>query len=147
MDRDAGVLVGIDLALSGDGVLLALERAPRENVAGLEDGGGVAEDEIDGAVDTAFAVELAEGMDVESILVGVEFAAVEDNEISAREDGDGLLLDGTGGVLECHVYGGETFAENRCIDENTSNIIIWESLRPYPLNLIHDKGNFFHNFR
>lgn len=47
----------------------------------MEDDCCVAEDEVNGAVDVAFAVELTEGVDVESVLVADEAALVEDGEI------------------------------------------------------------------
>ena len=78
MYGDAGVLVGVGASLGGDGVLLAGERPTQVYVAALNDGDGVPEDEVDGAIDVAVAVELALGVDVEGVLVSLEAAAVED---------------------------------------------------------------------
>ena len=43
----------------------------------MEHDGGVSEDEVDGAADGAVAVELAERVDVESVLVAEDLAAIE----------------------------------------------------------------------
>lgn len=82
-DGDAGVLVRVLSALGGEDVLLVVVGFPRVEVAVLEDDGGVAEDEIDGAVDVALAVELAERVDVESVLVANEAALVKCGEVGA----------------------------------------------------------------
>lgn len=52
-------------------------RCPYENVAVLYDHRCIAEDEIDGAVDVTVSVELAKGVDVESVLVCFDAASVE----------------------------------------------------------------------
>ncbi|KAH0466861.1 hypothetical protein IEQ34_004099 [Dendrobium chrysotoxum] len=83
VDGDSGVLVGISPSLSGDGVLLAAKGLAGVDIAVLEDHGGVAEDEIDSAVDVAVAVELALAVDVEGVLVSLKAAAVEDGEVGA----------------------------------------------------------------
>lgn len=81
VDREARVLVWVGLALRRDGVVLAPQRLARLDAAVLEYRGGVAEDEVDGARDGAVAVELAVGVGVEGVLVGVEAAAVEDGAV------------------------------------------------------------------
>nr|GLL23334.1 hypothetical protein MIMGU_mgv1a022106mg [Ipomoea trifida] len=65
--EDRAVLYGdsryferVAAGLGGDDGELAGHRHSGDDVAALEDGGGVAEDVIDGAVDVAFPVELAE---------------------------------------------------------------------------------------
>lgn len=83
MDGNSGVLVRVGSALSRDGVLLLVHGPPGEDHAVLEDDGGVAEDEVYGAVDVAFFVELPLGMDIESVLVAFEATAIEDREVSA----------------------------------------------------------------
>lgn len=82
-DGDAGVLVRVLSALGGEDVLLVCVGFSRVEVAVLEDDGGVAEDEIDSAVDVALAVELAERVDVKSVLVADEAALVKCGEVGA----------------------------------------------------------------
>ena len=62
------------------------------DVAVLEYDGGVAEDEVNGAGDQAVYEELAVVVDVKSVLVGEEVAAVEGGEIGANSECDGLVL-------------------------------------------------------
>lgn len=114
MDRDPGVLVGVRPALRGDRVFLVGHRLSGKDVAVLEDGGSIAEDEVDSAVDVAFAVELAEGVDVECVLVALEAASVERGEVGLVPDCYGLVLCGAGRVLECDVYGDESVSGNGC---------------------------------
>lgn len=83
MDHDARVLIRVGSALRCDGVLLAWHRLPDVDGAVLDDGGCVAEDEVDGAEDLAVAVELALGVDVESVLVAFEAAPVENGVVGA----------------------------------------------------------------
>ncbi|KAH0467288.1 hypothetical protein IEQ34_004526 [Dendrobium chrysotoxum] len=83
VDGDSGILVGISSSLSGDRVLLAAKGLAGVDIAVLEDDGGVAEDEVDGAVDVAVAVELALAVDVDGVLVSLKAAAVEDGEVGA----------------------------------------------------------------
>ena len=77
LDHYAGVLVRVEPALSRDRVLLARVGTPGLDGAVLEDDGGVAEDEVDGAGDEAVCEELAVVVDVEGVLVCKEVAAVE----------------------------------------------------------------------
>lgn len=81
-------------------------------VAVLEDDGGVAEDEIDGAVDVAFAVELAEGMNVEGVLVAHEAALVECREISPAPKGYRLVFAWACCVLKRNALGYEPVSHN-----------------------------------
>lgn len=71
-------MVRVDFSLGGDGVLLVGHRLPGEDVAVLEDDGGVTEHEIDCSNDVAFAVELAVRVCVKCVLETVESASVED---------------------------------------------------------------------
>ena len=80
MDRDSGVLIRICAALGGDRDRLVW-RIAGDDVAILDYDGGVAENEIDGAVNVALFVELAFGEDVESVLKAFEAAAVVDGEV------------------------------------------------------------------
>lgn len=82
-DRNPGVLVRVLSSLGGEDVFLVFVRLAGVEVAVLEDDGGVAEDKVDGAVDVAFAVELAEGVDVEGVLVADEAALVECGKVGA----------------------------------------------------------------
>ena len=77
MDGDSGVLIRIGTALGGDGDGF-VRRITGDDVAILEYDGGIAEDEIDGAVNVALFVELAFGVNVESVLIPFEAATVED---------------------------------------------------------------------
>lgn len=70
MNDDAGVLVWVGSTLSGDHVLLFGIGAAGLDVTVLEDDGGVAKDEINGADDHAVNEKLTIGVDVKSILVG-----------------------------------------------------------------------------
>ncbi|EYU24969.1 hypothetical protein MIMGU_mgv1a022106mg, partial [Erythranthe guttata] len=80
VDRYPGVLVRVGSSLGGDDVLLLVHWAACVDHAVLQNGGGVAKDEVDGAVDVAFFVELALRVDVECVLVPFEAAAVEHGE-------------------------------------------------------------------
>jgi len=81
LNRGAGVLVRVLLALGRDGVELFWHRLSRLDVALLEDHGCIAKDEINGACDGAFTVELAVGVCVQGVLVPIEEATVEDGPI------------------------------------------------------------------
>ena len=63
------VLVRVGSTLGCDHVLLARVGAPRMDVTVLEHRRGIAKDEVNGARDQAVDVELAVGMDVETVLV------------------------------------------------------------------------------
>ncbi|BAS71379.1 Os01g0254350 [Oryza sativa Japonica Group] len=82
MEGEAGVLVGVPPALRRDaaGVLAGGGREGRDGGA-LDDGDAVAEDEVDGAGDAAVAVELAEGVRVERVLVALDGDAEEGGAI------------------------------------------------------------------
>lgn len=110
---DAGVLVGVLPPLRGEDVLLAGVRSARVEAAALEHGGGVAEDEVDGAVDVAVAVELAEGVGVERVLVPREAAAVEGGEVGVDAEGHRLVLARPRRVLHRQVARQETRAHHR----------------------------------
>lgn len=63
----------------------------KKEVAALEDGRGVSEDEVDGAVDAALSVELPEGEGVEGVLVAGDGAPVEDRVTAWPCPGPALL--------------------------------------------------------
>nr|GMD60927.1 Os01g0312600 [Ipomoea batatas]GMD70965.1 Os01g0312600 [Ipomoea batatas] len=100
LDRNAGVLVGILPSLRGEDVLLIVHGFPGVEIAVLEDDGGVAEYEVHRAVDVAVAVELAEGVDVESVLVRNEAAVEEDRQVGAAPQRHRLVLFRSGIVLD-----------------------------------------------
>lgn len=77
MNGSTGILVRIRSPLCGDGVELVAHWETWIDVAVLEDHGGVAEYEIDGAVDVALSVELAKRVRVQCVLVSFEATAVE----------------------------------------------------------------------
>ena len=77
MDRYPGGLVRVNAPLRGDGIGLARQGLSGVDVAVLEDGSCIAEDEVDRAIDFTVTVELTEGVGVEGVLVAHEFTAVE----------------------------------------------------------------------
>lgn len=115
LDDDPRVLIGVVAALGGDHVALAGVGAAGVDVAVLEDDGCVAEDEVDGAGDEAARVELAEGVDVEGVLVGQHVAAVEGAEVRVHAEGHRLVLRRARRVLERDVTGQEPPAHHRCM--------------------------------
>ncbi|CAA6664574.1 unnamed protein product [Spirodela intermedia] len=109
LNGDAGVLVGIVAALGDDGVGLTRDGHPGEDIAGLEHDGSVAEDEVDGTVDVALPVELAEGVHIEGVLVSRHDAAVERREVSVHSEGRCLALRRPRCVVESYVPCEESF--------------------------------------
>jgi hypothetical protein len=103
VEDDAGALARIVPALRGDGVLLARQRHARPEVAALEHGGGIAEDEVHGAVDVAVAVELAVRMRVQRVLVPGDAAAVDDGAVGAHAQRHRLVPRRPRPVLHRHV--------------------------------------------
>ena len=75
----------------------------------VEDGGGVAEDEVDAALDIGVDVVLAAVVGEERVLMAEEAAVLEDGAVGANSDGDGLT-GVAGGVFEGEVVGFETGA-------------------------------------
>lgn len=101
-------------ALGRDGDLLEREWVPREDIAVLEDRGPIAEDKVDGAGDGALAVELAEGVGVEGVLVALHAAPVEGGLVRVDAEGDALVALRAGGVAECYVTCDESLARDGC---------------------------------
>lgn len=114
MEDDPRGLSALRSALGGDDALLIFEGFPDDHLAVLEDGGCVAEDEIDGAGDGAVTVKLAVGVGVECILVAVHLAVVENGLIRLNSEGHGLVFFRSGGVFESHVFGHESRTDHRC---------------------------------
>lgn len=83
LDGRAGVLVRVRAALCRHGVLLPGHSAARHKLAVLDDHGGVAKDEVNGAGDGAVAEELPQGVGVEGVLVALDLAAIDDGLIGA----------------------------------------------------------------
>ena len=75
----------------------------------VEDGGGVAEDEVDAAFDVGVDVVLAAVVGEEGVLMAEEAAVLEDGAVAAIGYGDGLA-GVAGGVLEGDVVGLEAGA-------------------------------------
>ena len=57
------------------------KRATRKDLAVLEDGVAVAEDEIDGSVDVAFTVELSKGVGIKCVLVAFDTASIKGRSV------------------------------------------------------------------
>lgn len=74
------------------------------NFGAVEDGGGVAEDEVDAAFDVGVEVVLAAVVGEEGVLVAEEAAVLEDGAVGADGGGDGPA-GVAGGVLEGDVVG------------------------------------------
>lgn len=106
-------LVGSSLGC--DHAALVLEWLPDHHLAVLEDHGGVAEDEVDGAGDGAVAVELPVDVGVEGVLVGVDLAVVNDCPVGRYTERHGLVLLSSCAVLKPNVLGHEMISINRCI--------------------------------
>lgn len=102
--------------LRRDGHFLQRQRLPREDLAVLQDGGAVAEDEVDGAGDAAFAVELPEGVGVESVLVPFHAAPEEGRLVGVDAEGHALVLLRPRRVAERHVPRDEPFPRNGYIN-------------------------------
>lgn len=114
MDNNAGVLIRVSPGLCRHGVDLVARWLSDVDVTVLKDGGGVAEDEVYGAVYVAVTVELALGVDVQGVLVAFEAAAVEDRVVCAGAECDGLVFLRSGRVFERHVLSYEALAGNTC---------------------------------
>lgn len=78
MDGDACILIRVASALGSDHVRLPRHWLADVDDAVLEHDGGIAEDDVDGAVYVAGFVELTLGLGEERVLVAFEAAAVED---------------------------------------------------------------------
>ncbi|OAY84518.1 hypothetical protein ACMD2_15403 [Ananas comosus] len=127
VDDEAGGLVAVGAALRGDDVLLVVERAADDEDAVLEDGGGVAEDEVDGAGDDAVAVELPHRVRVERVLVALHPAVQENGPVRLHAQRHRLVLDRPCRVAESYArahepipmnsYGGPKNNNNNNLDQ------------------------------
>lgn len=95
-------MIRIVSTLRSEDVLLFWIGLPGVEVRFLENDGGVAEDEIDGAVDVAFPVELPERVNVEGVLVGYEAALVEYGEVGPTSQCHCLVFAGARIVFKCY---------------------------------------------
>lgn len=114
LDDDGGGLATLLAALGGDDALLVVHRTADDEAAVLEDCGGVAEDEVDGAGDVAVAVELALGVGVKGVLVAVHGAPVEDHLVGVHSQRHRLVLVRSGGVLEADIPRSEMISQHHC---------------------------------
>ena len=103
-DDVAGGLVGCGAGLRGE-----VAGAVGVEFGAVEDGGGVAEDEVDAAFDVGVDVVLAAVVGEESVLMAEEAAVFEDAAVGAVGYGDGLA-GVAGGVFEGEVVGFEAGA-------------------------------------
>jgi len=115
VQRDAGVLVGVGAALRREHDGLARQGDPGEERAGLQHGGGVAEDDVDGAGHGALAVELPERVRVQRVLVGVHAAAVQRGKVRVHPQRHRLAPGRARRVAERDVARQETLAGDACM--------------------------------
>ncbi|BAS74710.1 Os01g0788451, partial [Oryza sativa Japonica Group] len=122
VDGRPGVLVRVGPALRRDRVLLRLRGAPRREHAALEHRRGVAEHEVHRAGDGAVAVELAELVRVQGVLVAVQAAAVDHGAVGAHAEGHRLLLLGARRVLHLEVLEDDPVARQGCTHAYVTHI-------------------------
>lgn len=110
LQHDASGLALVGSALSRDDVLLIVKGLSEVEDAVLEDDGGVAEDEVDCTGDDAASVELAVGLDVESVLETFETTVHEHGPIGLDPCGNGLVLLWACCVSEAHCFTQESIS-------------------------------------
>lgn len=118
MNRDPSILIGVISSLGCDHVGLVAHGPPHMDVAVLQDSRGIVKDEIYGAVDMAFAIELPLGVYKKSVLVAAEAAAVEDGEVGPDPHSHSLVLCWACCVLKCHVPRPKTIRRHTCCQDN-----------------------------
>ncbi|CAA7394999.1 unnamed protein product [Spirodela intermedia] len=118
VDGEAGVLIRVLAAVGRHGVLLVGERSAGGDVAVLEDGGGVAKDEVDSAADAALAEELAQGVGVERVLVAGDLRAEVGGEVRVRPQRHRLVLLRPRRVLHRQVPHDESLPRNSCKNDD-----------------------------
>lgn len=77
MDGHASVLIWVGLTLGRDGVELVGHGLPGLDATVLQNDGRISENEINGADDLAIAIKLAIRVCVQSVLIGLKGASVE----------------------------------------------------------------------
>ena len=98
-DDVAGGLIGRGAGLRGE-----IAGAVGVDLGAVEDGSGVAEDEVDSTFDVGVEVVLAAVVGEEGVLMAEEAAVLEDGAVGADSDGDGLTSV-SGGVFKGDVVG------------------------------------------
>lgn len=119
MYGNARVLIRVFAILGRDGVLLLGHWLAGPETAVLEHHGSIAEYEVDGSVNVAFAEKLTVGMDIHSVLVSDDVAAVHHRVIRSDTESHSLVLLWSGVVLECDVLGDETRTTGSCTTGST----------------------------
>jgi len=99
--------------------------------AALEHGGRVAEDEVDGAGHEALAVQVAERVRVQGVLVPVDAAAVGDGAVGAHAQRHRLVLRWPRRVLHPQVLQDDPVSRHGCMHHSQK---------------VSVKGFFFHGF-
>lgn len=123
MDGDARVLVRVLAVLGRDGVLLHGHGLAGVEAAVLEHDRRVPEDEVHGPVHVALPEELPVRVDVQGVLVPNDVAPVDHRVIRPNAEGHGLVLRGTGPVLERDVPSDEPGSGGSCTRHMPKHII------------------------
>lgn len=108
-------MVRVFSALGCYHVLLVVHGLSGHDFAVLEDNRRVSEDEVNGADYETVPVELSQGVSVECVLKGVDFAPVYDGLVCPDPESHSLVLLWTGSVLEPNVLGYESITNSSCI--------------------------------
>lgn len=120
MDRDASVLIWVFSVLGRDGYLLLVHWLSGVNVAVLEDDCGIAENEIDGAVNVAVAIELTLGVHVQRVLITDDLATVNNRVVCTYSECNGLMLGRTSVIFKCYVTCHEPCTGGGCISKRVN---------------------------
>lgn len=115
LEDDCGRLAPVGPSLGGDHAGLLVPGLSDDHLAVLEHSGCVTEDEVDGSRDGAVAVELPMGLGVESVLVTVDLAVVEDGQVGLNTQCHGLVSSGSSCVLESNVLSNEVVSDHSCM--------------------------------
>lgn len=116
LERQPGGLVSVCLALCGVRVLLANQSGLLSyDLAVLEDGLRVPEDEIHGTPDNAIAVELSLRVCVECVLPSVDCALIEGDLITAPTHRHRLVAVGASCVEDADAFTAKPIAANNCL--------------------------------
>lgn len=89
-------------------------RAAKDQAANLENRGCVAEDEVDGAVDVAFSVELTKCLGVEGVLVPCYAASVDNGTVGSDVQCHCLFALWSCVVVETDISGNKSIACDCC---------------------------------
>ena len=102
-----------------DHVFLALHGLSGLQLALLENDRCIPEDKVYGASDDGVAVELTVGVGVESVLVAVNAAAVDNRPVGADTESHRLVLLWSCRVLEPHILGYKSITNGSCISKSS----------------------------